>query len=91
MINKTKITWKKRLEEKQLYEYYKRLTRGISLEKTWLSLKKVNLKIATEYILTVEQNNAIETNHVVAIENGALGSPLTKVANFTYLYLYINK
>ena len=43
----------------------------------------------------VEQSRELSSKHlhrhlgVVAIEKGAFGSPSTKVADFTYLYIYI--
>ena len=43
---------------KRLYGCFKRLTSGISHEKTWTWLKKGNLKRETESLLIAAQNNA---------------------------------
>ena len=60
------ITGKQKSEEKQLYGRFKRLTSGISHEKTWTWLRKENLKRETESLLIAAQNHAIRTNHIKA-------------------------
>ena len=54
---------KQKWEEKQLYWYFKGLINGTLLEKTWMWLRKGNLKRETEFLLIAAQNNAIRTNH----------------------------
>ena len=44
------------MEEKQLYGYFKRQTS----EKTWIWLRKGNLKRETESLLIAAQNNALK-------------------------------
>ena len=62
--NGTTITRKQKWEEKQLDRRFKRLINNISHEKTWMWLRKGNLKIETESFLIAAQNNAITTNHI---------------------------
>ena len=52
-INRTKIIWKQKFEERQLYGHFKRQKK--LQEKTWASLRKENLKKETEFL--VQQNN----------------------------------
>ena len=40
--SRTKITWKQKGNEKQLYRYFKRWSGKISYEKTWVLLRKGN-------------------------------------------------
>ena len=47
--------------EKQLYGHFKRQTTDISYEKTWIWLRKGNLKRKTLSLLIAAQNNAIKT------------------------------
>ena len=56
-INRTTITRKQKWEEKQLYRYFKRQTSDISHGKTWIWLKKGNLKKETESFLIASRNN----------------------------------
>ena len=51
IINRTKISWKQKWEEKQPYGQFKRQTSEITPEKPWTWQKKENLKAETEYIL----------------------------------------
>ena len=44
----------------------KRLINNISFEKTWMWLRKGNLKRETESLLIAAQNNSIRTNHIKA-------------------------
>ena len=63
-INRTTITWKQQLEEKQLYGYFKRQTSEISHEKIWTWPRKGNLKRETEFLLKASQDNAIRINYI---------------------------
>ena len=65
-INRTNITRKQKWEEKQLSGHLKQLTCDISHEKTWLWLKRRNLKRETESLLIVAQNNTIRTIYIKA-------------------------
>ena len=65
-INRTKITWKQKREEKQLYGYFKLQTGEISHEKTWTWLRKGNHWRETESLQIAPQNNAIRTNCIKA-------------------------
>ena len=58
------ITRKQKWKEKELYGHFKWLTSDISYEKTWMWLRKRNLKRETEFLLIAAQNNAIRTNHI---------------------------
>ena len=60
------ITWKQKWEEKHLYGRFKRLTNTIYYEKTWIWLRKGNLKRETESLLIAAQDNTIRTNHIKA-------------------------
>ena len=51
--------------EKQLYGHFKQLI-NISHQKTWIWLRKGNLKREMESLLIAAQNNAIRTNHIKA-------------------------
>ena len=62
--NKTKITGKQKWDEKQLSGYFKWQTSKISHEKIWMWRRKGNLKIETESLQKVAQNNAIRTNYI---------------------------
>ena len=64
--NRMTITRKQKGEEKQLHGRFKRLINNISLDKTWMWLRKGNFKRETEYLLIAAQNNAIRTNHIKA-------------------------
>ena len=64
--NRMTITRKQKWEEKQLYGWFKRLKNNVLHEKTWMWLRKGNLKRETESLLTVAQNNAIRTNRIKA-------------------------
>ena len=66
MVNKMTITRKQKWKEKQLYGRFKRLISNISHEKTWMWLRKGNLKGETECLLRATQNNAIRTNQIKA-------------------------
>ena len=59
-------TRKQKWEGKQLYGRFKRLINNISHQKTWVWLRKGNLKRETEFFRIVEQDNAIRTNHIKA-------------------------
>ena len=61
------INRKQKQEEKRLYRRFKQLTSDISHEKTWMWLRKGNLKRETESLPAAAQNNAIRTSHVKAI------------------------
>ena len=63
---RTTITRKQKWEEKQLYGCFKWLICNISHEKTWMWLRKGNLKRKTESLLIAAQNNAIRSNHIKA-------------------------
>ena len=65
MINRT-ITRKQKLKGKQLYEYFRRQTNEITLEKTRTWLRKGNFNKETESILIAAQNNDIRTNYIQA-------------------------
>ena len=54
MINRT-ITKKQKKEEKQLYGYFKQQTSEISYIKTWIRLRRGNIKRETESILIAAQ------------------------------------
>ena len=58
--NWTTITKKQKWEEKQLYGRFKRLISDISLEKTWMWLRKGNLKRETESFLIAVQNKILK-------------------------------
>ena len=60
--NWTTITKNQKWEEKQLYGCFNRIMSNISHEKTWMWLRKGNLKKETESLLIATQNNAIRTN-----------------------------
>ena len=64
--NRMTITWKEKFEKRQLCRRFKRLISNISHEKTWMWLRKGNLKRETESLLIVAENNAIRTNHIKA-------------------------
>ena len=64
MDNRITITWKHRQEEKQPYGCFKQLINNISHDKTWIGLRKGNIKRETEFLLIAAQNNAIRTNHI---------------------------
>ena len=57
---------RKKWEEKRIYGRFKRLISDISLKKTWIWLRKGNLKRETESLLVAAQINAIRTNHIKA-------------------------
>ena len=52
-----------KMRRKKLDRRFKRLISEISHEKTWMWLKKGNLKRETKSLLRVAQNKAIRTNH----------------------------
>ncbi len=52
------------MEEKQLYERFKRPISISSREKTWTWLRKGNFKREKESLLIAAQNNAVRTNHI---------------------------
>ena len=56
---------KQKWEEKQLYGRFKRLI-NISHQKTWIWLRKRNLKRETEFLLIAAQDIAIRTNRIKA-------------------------
>ena len=62
--NRMTITRKQKWEEKQLYGDFKWLMRHISHKKTWMWLRKGNLRRETESLLIKTQNNGIRTNHI---------------------------
>ena len=64
--HKTTITRKKKLEEKQLYGYFKRETDEVSHQKTWTWLKREILRKKQSLRIAV-QNKAIRNNYVKAI------------------------
>ena len=61
---KTTKTKKQKLEEKQLYGYFKRQSNEIGQKKTRTWFRKVNLKKETVSLLIVAQKNAIRANVV---------------------------
>ena len=62
MTTTRKQTW----EGKQLYGRFKRQINIISRQKTWIRVRKGNLKRETESLLIAAQDNAIRTNHIKA-------------------------
>ena len=53
-----------------------------------LTLSIIRVRIKSKVEQSKEWNNALPLLlDVVAIEKGAFGSPLAKIANFTYLYV----
>ena len=60
------ITRKQKWGKRQLYGHFKWLTSDISHKKTWMWLRKRNLKRKTESRLITAQNNTIKTNHIKA-------------------------
>ena len=58
--NKTAITCKQKLEEKQLHGHFKQLINNISLEKTRTWLRKVNVTRETESLLIAPKKNTIK-------------------------------
>ena len=62
----TKIARKQKLEEKQIYGRFRRLTSNILHEKMCTWLRKENLKRETESLLIAAQNNTMKTNHIKA-------------------------
>ena len=64
--NRMTINRKQKWEEKQLYGCFKWLISDISHKKTWMWLRKRNLKRETESLLISAENNAIRTNHIKA-------------------------
>ena len=61
---KTKITWKPKLKNPQLYRCFKRQTGEIEREKRWAWLRKGNLKRKTRPLFIAAQNNALRTNYI---------------------------
>ena len=59
-------TRKQKWEGKQLYGRFKRLVNNMLHPKTWIWLRKGNLKRETESQLIAAQDNAIRTNHIKA-------------------------
>ena len=53
------------MEEKQLYEHFKPQTSDFSCKKTWIGLRRGNLKREreTEYLLVAAQNNVMMNNY----------------------------
>ena len=67
MMDKRKtITRKQKLEEKQLYERFKRLINNVSHEKTWNWQGKGKFMKETLSLLIATQNNAIRNTHIKA-------------------------
>ena len=64
--NRMTTTKKQKPEKKQLYGRFKRLINNISHQKTWIWLRKGNLKRETESLQIAAQDNAIRTNHIKA-------------------------
>ena len=54
------------MEKKQLYGCLKRQISNISHEKTWMWVRKGNLKRETESLLIAAQNNTTGTDHIKA-------------------------
>ena len=63
-INRKTNIRKEKLEEKQLYGYFKRQTDKVSFEKNSKRLRKYSHKRETDSILIVAQKNKIRTNYV---------------------------
>ena len=63
-MNRTKITWKEKWKEKQLYGHFKLLTNDISHKKTCTCLRKRNLRRETKSLQIVAQNNTEKTNYI---------------------------
>ena len=59
-------TRKQKCKKKQLYGRFKRLINNISHQKTWIWLRKGNLKREMESLLIATQDNVIRTNHIKA-------------------------
>ena len=66
MDDRMTTTRKQKREKKQLNGRLKRLINNISHDKTWIWLRKGNLKRETESLLIAAQDNAIRTNHIKA-------------------------
>ena len=65
-INRTKLTRKLKLEEKQLYGHFKQQISDIKREKTWTWLRNGNHMRESVSLRIAAQNNAIRTNHIKA-------------------------
>ena len=65
-LNRTTITKKQKLEEKQLYGYFKWQTNENSDKKTWTWLRKGKFMRESESLLIAAKNNTIRTNYIKA-------------------------
>ena len=65
-IKRTEIIRKQKWKRKQLYQYFKQQTNEISQEKTWIRLRKRNLKRETESLLIAAPNNVIRIDSISA-------------------------
>ena len=77
------ITWKQKLEEKQLYGRFKLLISNISHEKTWTWVRKRNFKRETESLLIAaqnpERNNHIKVNTDKMQQKANVGYAVTEM------------
>ena len=64
--NETTKTMKQKLEEKQLYRYFKLETSNIAVKKTWIWPRKGNIKGENKSLENAAQNNAIRTTYIKA-------------------------
>ena len=62
--SRTTKTRKQKWEGKQFYDSFKRLTSNISHEKTWMWLRKWNLRQETKFRLIAAQSNTMRTNDI---------------------------
>ena len=63
-MNRTTITRKQKLDEKQMYGYFKQQTDEILHKKTWNWLSMNNFKRKTQSLLIAAQNNTVRSNYV---------------------------
>ena len=63
---------KEKGKKKQLYRYFKPQTYDIAHKKTWIWLKRRNLKNGTESRIITAENNAIRTDYIVVKIDKAL-------------------
>ena len=77
---KLRTTTEERWKDKRMYgQYYREMSEVADLSKTWMWLRKSDLKPETEALICAAQEQALRTNYIKCNIDGSIESPLCRL------------